>query len=296
MKAVVVHCQRDQFDVYVGRGRDSEWGNPFVLGQDGDRAEVIAKFKRHLWARVQDEGRELIVKLAELHGKRLGCWCSPEACHGDVLAQAAEWAHGELMERPWHRAASFVDDEETSDAEAGVFEFTDTELIDRLDAQAQHEEQDRELHRWLARCEETGRVNLAWPEREFLDAQLSQARVELETLIEDAQRATGQSRAQVMKHRQVVRAIDRGVALREAYNYRRYCAALGWSTYKRIAFKRRMGTYAKANAVMDGVLRRRAERAIFTGEELVRPTSLVATRIRRRHPLSAGGRGMRAAA
>ena len=31
-------------DVYIGRG--SKWGNPFVIGRDGDRDLVIKKFKK----------------------------------------------------------------------------------------------------------------------------------------------------------------------------------------------------------------------------------------------------------
>jgi hypothetical protein len=33
----VVHCKRERYDVYIERGRGSRWGNPFVIGRDGDR-------------------------------------------------------------------------------------------------------------------------------------------------------------------------------------------------------------------------------------------------------------------
>lgn len=79
----VVHCKRAAFDVYIGR--PSMWGNPFKIGPDGSRADVIAKYKTWLEARP-----ELIAKAkAELKGKVLACWCSPSACHGDVLAEVA---------------------------------------------------------------------------------------------------------------------------------------------------------------------------------------------------------------
>jgi hypothetical protein len=77
----VVHCKRERFDVYIGR--PSKWRNPFVIGRDGTREEVIAKFERWLLS------SELVGDLAELRGKVLGCWCAPEACHGDVLARLA---------------------------------------------------------------------------------------------------------------------------------------------------------------------------------------------------------------
>jgi len=79
----VVHCKRSAHDVYIGR--PSKWGNPFVIGKDGSRAEVVAKYRE--WA--QRRGLDKAAAL-ELKGKTLGCWCSPQACHGDVLA---EWAN-----------------------------------------------------------------------------------------------------------------------------------------------------------------------------------------------------------
>lgn len=38
----VVHCKKEPYDVYIGR--PSKWGNPFVIGKDGTREEVIAKY------------------------------------------------------------------------------------------------------------------------------------------------------------------------------------------------------------------------------------------------------------
>jgi hypothetical protein len=67
--------------VYVGR--PSKWGNPFVIGKDGTRAEVIAKYEEWL----HDSG--LINQIGELAGRDLVCWCAPEPCHGDVLLKLA---------------------------------------------------------------------------------------------------------------------------------------------------------------------------------------------------------------
>ena len=72
--------------------RATKWGNPFVIGRDGDRAEVIAKYRARLWREIR-AGRIGLDALAALHGKRLACWCRPsKPCHGDVLAEAARWA------------------------------------------------------------------------------------------------------------------------------------------------------------------------------------------------------------
>jgi hypothetical protein len=82
MSILVVHCKKKPFEVYIGR--PSKWGNPFEIGKDGTREEVIAKHKAWFLAQSQ-----LIAALPELKDKTLGCWCSPRPCHGDVLAEMA---------------------------------------------------------------------------------------------------------------------------------------------------------------------------------------------------------------
>jgi hypothetical protein len=78
----VVHCKKDYYNVYIGR--PSKWGNPFEIGKDGTRDEVIEKFK--VYANLTFTKEEIIL---ELKGKILGCWCSPQNCHGSVLAEIA---------------------------------------------------------------------------------------------------------------------------------------------------------------------------------------------------------------
>lgn len=88
----VVHCKKSRYDVYIGR--PSKWGNPFEIGKDGNRAEVIAKYRR--WIHTQPE---LLAEVHTLHGKTIACWCAPQACHGDVLAELAAIAAAERMKR-----------------------------------------------------------------------------------------------------------------------------------------------------------------------------------------------------
>jgi len=78
----VVHCKKAPFDVYIGR--PSKWGNPFEIPQDGNRETVIRKFRE--WLPKQPE---LMAALPELKGKTLGCWCAPQACHGEILLELA---------------------------------------------------------------------------------------------------------------------------------------------------------------------------------------------------------------
>lgn len=78
----IVHCKKDEFDIYIGR--PSKWGNPFTIGQDGTREEVIDKYS--VWIKDQTD---LMDSINELQGKILGCWCAPEKCHGDILSDLA---------------------------------------------------------------------------------------------------------------------------------------------------------------------------------------------------------------
>lgn len=90
----VVHIRRDSYDLYIGRG--SVWGNPFKIGPDGDRAEVLAKYKEYL---LRGEGRHLLQRIDELEAKTLGCFCAERGgltvhnetrCHGQLLLQLVE--------------------------------------------------------------------------------------------------------------------------------------------------------------------------------------------------------------
>ena len=79
----VVHCKRENFDVYIGR--PSKWGNPFRLATNEPRELAVAKYRDWLMSKP-----ELVAAAKrELRGKVLGCWCAPRACHGDVLLEVA---------------------------------------------------------------------------------------------------------------------------------------------------------------------------------------------------------------
>lgn len=70
--------------IYVGR--PSKWGNPFIIGKDGTREEVIEKLQHYLLRKIND-GKQL--DLEELQGKDLVCWCAPLPCHADILLELA---------------------------------------------------------------------------------------------------------------------------------------------------------------------------------------------------------------
>ncbi len=65
--------------VYIGR--PSKWGNPFVIGRHGDRAEVLHQYEKYL----EDNPWLWEAAERELRGRDLICWCAPQRCHGDIL-------------------------------------------------------------------------------------------------------------------------------------------------------------------------------------------------------------------
>ena len=79
----VVHCKRQKYDVYIGR--PSEFGNPFSIGKDGTRDEVIEKYKTYFLERIEKD-EYFKNKVLQLQDKTLGCFCKPQACHGDVIS------------------------------------------------------------------------------------------------------------------------------------------------------------------------------------------------------------------
>lgn len=72
----------------------TKWGNPFVVGKDGSRAEVVAKYRRWLWAEIK-AGRVTVAELANIAGFGFycaGCGLNAAGCHGEVLRAASAWA------------------------------------------------------------------------------------------------------------------------------------------------------------------------------------------------------------
>jgi hypothetical protein len=65
--------------VYIGRG--SKYGNPFIMGKDGNRDEVCDKYEGYVEANPSMKADFI----SELKGKDLVCYCAPRRCHGDYL-------------------------------------------------------------------------------------------------------------------------------------------------------------------------------------------------------------------
>lgn len=95
----------DENNVYIGRRgivfimnedgdkerypkKDSIWANPFKVSKDLSRDECIDKYKEYIMYKIKND--PIKYDLKKLIGKTLGCWCKPEACHGDVLKELCE--------------------------------------------------------------------------------------------------------------------------------------------------------------------------------------------------------------
>jgi len=88
MKTTVVNIRLSEHDVYIGRaghGQDGYWGNPFSGVRDGGREKAVALYREYFLKRLRIDP-EFARRTMELKGKRLGCFCAPKLCHGNVIA------------------------------------------------------------------------------------------------------------------------------------------------------------------------------------------------------------------
>lgn len=87
--------------IYIGRNgyglNGSILANKFLIGRDGNRDEVIEKYRQWLWIEWNKKGKVYneLVRICNLvkEGKNieLVCWCKPLSCHGDVVKKCVEW-------------------------------------------------------------------------------------------------------------------------------------------------------------------------------------------------------------
>ena len=83
----------DQQNLMMPIDRNTDWGNPFEMPSDGDRDTVCDNYAKHYLPFKPS----LLKKLKTLKGKVLVCWCHPERCHGDHLADQANTVEGDLL-------------------------------------------------------------------------------------------------------------------------------------------------------------------------------------------------------
>ena len=89
----VINKYKEKYTHYIGRG--SVFGNPFKIGIDGNREEVIRKFERWIIlhnCNLIDKLKKEIYNLPE--DAILGCYCKPKPCHGDIIIKIWKELHG----------------------------------------------------------------------------------------------------------------------------------------------------------------------------------------------------------
>jgi Domain of unknown function (DUF4326) len=107
----MIHIENKRYyrgnGIYIGR--PSLLGNPFVIGRDGTRLEVVSQYRRWLWLQIKLRGKvyyELrrIGELARRGDVALICWCKEPChvipCHGDVVKSAIEWMNCHVAPAP----------------------------------------------------------------------------------------------------------------------------------------------------------------------------------------------------
>lgn len=93
----VSNIRFQEYDVYIGRaghGHDGYFGNPIVLGKccpvcdqiHTKSGETLECFRVYFYLRIGGDP-EFRTRVMTMLGKRLGCFCKPRPCHGDVIAE-----------------------------------------------------------------------------------------------------------------------------------------------------------------------------------------------------------------
>jgi len=109
-ETIVVNIANDSYDEYIGRGikyhthmlakgikpREEGWlGNPHPIGwcdicvEYHTRDECIEKFKIDFYKKISSD-IQFRKSVLLLKRKRLGCYCKPQKCHGDIIKEWIE--------------------------------------------------------------------------------------------------------------------------------------------------------------------------------------------------------------
>jgi len=88
----VIRIGRLRRDRGISVARPTVLGNPFVRGEDGTREEVVAKYREFFAVELRRNqavraAGDRIVEQARKGDVTLLCWCAPEVCHAEVIAE-----------------------------------------------------------------------------------------------------------------------------------------------------------------------------------------------------------------
>ena len=88
----VVNMRHEHYDEYIGRG--SLWGNRYSHIRSSFKGVIYVATRREAIERYREDlinDPERMRLIPTLKGLRLGCYCKPLDCHGDVLVELAEY-------------------------------------------------------------------------------------------------------------------------------------------------------------------------------------------------------------
>lgn len=91
-RTLVVNIKHDDYDINIGRsdrhrGLDrSIFANPYPITNKRTRQQSMEMYRKWFYNMIEcDESFKHAVDT--LRGKRLGCWCHPKPCHGDIIVE-----------------------------------------------------------------------------------------------------------------------------------------------------------------------------------------------------------------
>ena len=85
MRTCIPKFGTQEGDVRIDRA--TKWGNPYPITDVDSRADVLFRYAFYLRATIE-RGELDIVEI--VNANRLGCWCKPLPCHGDILKAAID--------------------------------------------------------------------------------------------------------------------------------------------------------------------------------------------------------------
>ncbi len=85
----VVNIRYEAYDIYIGcagHGKDGYFGNPFRLTPGANRGFTLERYRNYFYTRLHTDAG-FRKRIHALKGKRLGCFCKPFPCHGDIIKE-----------------------------------------------------------------------------------------------------------------------------------------------------------------------------------------------------------------
>jgi hypothetical protein len=88
----LVNLSKYDGDDVVKIDRSTRFGNPYRLKKDGGdytRHESVERYREWFYNRIENDP-DFKQAVEDLEGETLACWCTPKACHGDVIVAYLE--------------------------------------------------------------------------------------------------------------------------------------------------------------------------------------------------------------